>query len=176
MKNKKITKVLLITLCGMALVGCEVRNNSSNNTPENNGTLPSSQDNTNSSGNYENNSSGSPDTFTNGSDLLDSATIDGHVVDFSGKGFTLSPAITENDGLVGVEAAEGYEDPETNVNVTYKEGCIFQIAKINISTGNLQIREASISDIKKQTSLSIFGDFQDEHNLTADKVIIIRYE
>ena len=47
---------------------------------------------------------------------------------------------------------------------------------INITTGKATISDASVSDIKKQTSLLIYGDFEDTHNLTATKIVIVRYE
>jgi len=68
------------------------------------------------------------------------------------------------------------KNDETNVTISYKADCIFQKASINTTTGKASISDASVSDIKKQTSLLIYGDFEDTHRLTAEKVIIVYYE
>ena len=62
--------------------------------------------------------------------LYSSAAMTGSVVEFSDGSCTVSVAVTEDDGKTGVVAAPGYESEDTNVVVTYQEGCVVQIATI----------------------------------------------
>ena len=104
--------------------------------------------------------------------LYSSAAITGSVVEFSDGSCTVSAAVTEDDGKTGVVAAPGYESEDTNVVVTYQEGCVVQIATIYTSTGTAELEQASVADIKKQSSVIIYGSFEDTHHVTATKVII----
>ena len=104
--------------------------------------------------------------------LYSSAAITGSVVEFSDGSCTVSAATTEDDGKTGVVAAPGYESEDTNVVVTYQEGCVVQIATIYTSTGTAELEQASVADIKKQSSVIIYGSFEDTHHVTATKVII----
>lgn len=119
------------------------------------------------------------DTTANGTDekvdadsLYTSAAITGSVVEFSGEGCTVSPAITEDDGRTGVIAAPGYESEDTNVVVIYQKGCVVQIATICMSTGIAELEQASVTDIKKQASVIIYGSFEDMHHVSATKIIL----
>ena len=104
--------------------------------------------------------------------LYTSAVMRGSVVEFTDGGCTVSVAITEDDGKTGVVAAPGHESEDTNVVVTYQEGCVVQIATIYTSTGIAELEQASISDIKKQTSVIVYGSFEDTHHVSANKIII----
>ena len=118
-------------------------------------------------------------TTANGTDekvdadsLYTSAAMTGDVVDFSDGGCTVSATVTEDDGKTGVIAAPGYESEDTNVVVTYQEGCVVQIATIYTATGLAELEQASVVDIKKQESIIIYGSFEDTHHVTATKIII----
>ena len=104
--------------------------------------------------------------------LYASAAMTGSVVDFSDDSCTVSAAVTEDDGKTGVIAAPGYENEDTNVVVTYQEGCVVQIATIYTSTGIAELEQASVDDIKKQASVIIYGSFEDTHHVSATKIII----
>lgn len=104
--------------------------------------------------------------------LYASAAMTGSVVDFSDGSCTVSAAVTEDDGKTGVVAAPGYESEDTNVVVTYQEGCVVQIATIYTSTGIAELEQVSVADIKKQASVIIYGSFEDTHHVTATKIII----
>ena len=104
--------------------------------------------------------------------LYGSAAMTGSVVDFSDSSCTVSPAVPEDDGKTGVIAAPGYESEDTNVTVTYVEDCVVQIATIHTSTGVAELKQASVSDIKKQSSVIIYGNFEDTYHISATKIII----
>lgn len=104
--------------------------------------------------------------------LYASAVMIGSVVDFSDSGCTVSPAVTEDDGKTGVIAAPGYESEDTNVKVTYQEDCVVQMATIYTSTGMAELEQASAADIKKQSSIIIYGNFEDTSHVSAAKIFI----
>lgn len=104
--------------------------------------------------------------------LYTSAALTGSVVDFSEGGCTVSADVTEDDGATCVSAAPGYESEDTNVTVTYQEGCVVQIATIYTSAGTAELEQASVADIKKQASLIIYGSYTDTHHVSADRIII----
>ena len=119
------------------------------------------------------------DTTVNGAEekvdansLYASAAMRGFVVEFSDGSCTVSAVVTEDDGKTGVVAASGYESEDTNVTVTYEEGCVVQIATIYTSTGTAELEQASVADIKKQSSVIVYGSFEDTHHVTATKIII----
>lgn len=122
--------------------------------------------------NQNNTTANGTDEKVDADSLYASAAITGSVVDFSDGGCTVSAAVTEDDGKTGVVAAPGYESEDTNVVVTYQEGCVVQIATIYTSTGIAELEQASVDDIKKQASVIIYGSFEDTHHVTATKIII----
>ncbi len=85
----------------------------------------------------------------------------------------MSATVTEDDGKTGVIAAPGYESEDTNVVVTYQEGCVVQIATIYTATGLAELEQASVVDIKKQESIIIYGSFEDTHHVTATKLSFV---
>lgn len=187
MKNQKIAKGLFIALCTLALTGCERKESQSSNTSNTSSTnntsskenqnitsptLPANESNTAPTANDAVNDAASTDANA----LFEDSAIQGRVVEFSENGCIISPVISEEDGQSSKIAAPGNENSDTNVNIQYQENCVFQIAVINTATGKADIRDTSISEIKKQTNLIIYGEFQDTHNLTASKVFISRYE
>ena len=122
--------------------------------------------------NQNNTTANGTDEKVDADSLYESAAITGSVVDFSDGSCTVSAAVTEDDGKTGVGAAPGYESEDTNVVVTYQEGCVVQIATIYTSTGIAELEQASVADIKKQASVIIYGSFEDTHHVTATKIII----
>ena len=80
------------------------------------------------------------------------------------------------------EVAEAYPDfytPGQDLALPFiidEPDCIFQTAVMDLTTGTANISKAAVSDIKKQTSLLIYGSSEDTHNFSASKVIIVRYE
>lgn len=136
--------------------------------PDGNGTngVDASQENQN------NTTANDTDEKVDADSLYASAAMTGSVVEFSDGSCTVSAAVTEDDGKTGVIAAPGYENEDTNVVVTYQEGCVVQIATIYTSTGIAELEQASVSDIKKQASVIIYGSFEDTQHVTATKIII----
>lgn len=165
MRNFKIVKSLLIGLCVLSLVGCGMEDGSVKDIENN----PIAENENTSSSNEQVNDN-------DANVLLESSTALGSVVDFTDTGCIVTLVEEMDDGKTAVVAAPGSDSSDTNITVNYDSGCIFQIAIINPLTGEADISDATVSDIKKQTSLIIYGDYQDTDTLNATKVIIARYE
>ncbi len=114
-----------------------------------------------------------------GNEIIAASDLQGSVTEFSDNGCTITPTTSSNDGNDGEiaeQAAEGYEDEGTKVTVKYGENCIFQRAVMSIATGKATVSEVDKTDIKKKTSLLLYGNFDDTENFTATKVMIVQYE
>lgn len=107
-----------------------------------------------------------------GEQLLAGCTLTGTVTEFSGDGCKITPTIQE--GNVAYEAAPGCEDESKLIHIIYDEECSFQISYINRLNGTVTYSTASIEDVKKQTSLIIYGTYDSENNLAADHIYIYR--
>lgn len=160
MKNsKKVIRGLLLGLCLLAMTGCEIKSTDNSLTTNN----------VNNSNNVKGNSL---------DQLIANATLEGGVVDFTNKGCTVSPSKTEDadGGEIAYQAAPGMDNNEDNIKITYQEGCVFQLAVINPTTGKLKISNISKDDIKKQSQIIIYGDYQNASQISASKIVITRYE
>lgn len=109
-------------------------------------------------------------------ELINSSDLQGDVTEFTDSGCAVNQVVSKDGGQTAVITAPGNEDAGTNVNITYREGCIFELAVINRMTEQADISEASAADIKKQTKILVFGECEDTENYTADRVVILRYE
>lgn len=112
--------------------------------------------------------------------FFDGANLQGSVVEFSGEGFSLSPATTEAEeggGQVMAQAAPGAESDENNVQITYTDNTVFQIVTLSKSSQSEVSREDTDKEsVKKQSSVCVFGSCQDTYHWTADKILILRWQ
>lgn len=160
MKRKILRRTILTGLCIFALAGC---GQSGSDTPR----TPVQSDSAGGS-------SGAPDT--SGS-IIDSAALTGNVIDFSDSGCSVSQAQKIEGGAALKSEAEGQENKENAVTVNYSADCEFLLAELNTQAEDLtNVTRGSVSDIKKQSIVYVYGDFIDAHNLNADKIIIARFE
>ncbi len=165
MKNSNMLKGVLVFLCTLALTGCGAGNGGN--------TADKAQGNPVNASAEKGNSSEAGNQGGNANELLNACSLNGSVIDFADSGCTITPK--EDKGETAKIAAAGHEDVGDTVNVQYQEDCVFQTAVVDVASGNAELGGASRSDIKKSTTLVIYGDFTDSHNLTADRVIIWRY-
>lgn len=204
MKNKKIMRSLIIGASIFALAGCGTSNDTDTNgeretkdtyienditdpdkkdvSDENDSKDTSNGDNAkdtadgnNAKNTLEENESNTDESM-DGGEMIAASDLQGSVTEFSDNGCTITPTTSSNDGKIAEEAAEGYEDEGEKVTIKYGENCTFQRAVISITTGKADVSEAAISDIKKKTSLLLYGNFDDTENFTATKVVIVQYE
>lgn len=173
MKHAEIAKRALIVLCAAVLVCCSGCGA---------GQAGSKGDTNDTWGNGDQETSASqssgPSEGSPAGQLFAKAIINGTVVEFSDQGCVISPTeyAAADGGSLAIAAMPGHEDPEKNVTVQYEENCKFQIAVIDPSTGAVDIKDATVADVKKQSSLIIQGSLQDELHVTATLVTIARYQ
>ena len=165
MKRTIIIRTILTGLCIFALAGC---GQSGSDTPR----TPVQSDSAGGS-------SGAPDTSgsNSGGSIIDSAALTGNVIDFSDSGCSVSQAQKIEGGAALKSEAEGQENKENAVTVNYSADCEFLLAELNTQAEDLtNVTRGSVSDIKKQSIVYVYGNFIDAHNLNADKIIIARFE
>lgn len=177
MKNKKLAVWVAVVLCVSVLAGCS-KGGTGDDAPDLQ-KVPITENADNSS--HESNNGSIPKDLSEGNDadsLLANAVIEGDVVEFSDTGCVISPQKTEEveGGMLGIGAEPGHEKEEDNVTIHYGDNCQFQTAKLSVATGKADVSDAAVSDIKKRTTLAIYGERTDERNIEATKVIITRYE
>ncbi len=143
------------------------------NTPDENNpkNTPDENNSKNTSDGNNSNAVGSMDA----DEMIAASDLQGSVTEFSDNGCTINPVTSDNNGEA-VIAADGYEDEGAKVTIKYVDNCIFQRAVMSIATGKATVSEAAKAEIKKKTSLLLYGNFDDTKNFTATKVIITQYE
>ena len=157
MKKTNISKFIAVGLCICALTGCGA---SPDEKPDTSNPI------VNSNTNEEN----------KGNDILESANLIGDVLEFTEDGCLLKQA-KEIEGGAGIKSeAAGLENKDNAVSVTYNPDCEFVIATVNAQSGVRNVTTGSISDVKKQSSVYLYGEFADTNHFNATKVVIARWE
>ena len=194
MKNKKLMQMLIVGVSIFALAGCGTSNDMGTNREretkdvyiENDITNPDKKDAPNENDSKDtsngNNSKETPDEDNSNAvgsmdadEMIAASDLQGSVTGFSDNGCTITPVTSSNDGEAAI-AADGCEDEAEKINIKYGDNCIFQRAVMSIATGKATVSEAAKADIKKKTSLLLYGSFDDTENFTAAKVVIVQYE
>lgn len=179
MKNKKVMRTLIVGASILALAGCGTSNDTDTNGERETKDTYIQNDITDlgkkeTSDENDSNAVGSMD----GDELITASDLQGSVTEFSDNGCTITPTTSSSDGnaKIAEEAADGYEDEGAKVTIKYGDNCIFQRAVMSIGTGKATVSEVAKTDIKKKTSLLLYGNFDDTENFTATKVMIVQYE
>lgn len=109
--------------------------------------------------------------------LLDHATLEGAVLEFDSTGFLLNQA-KDIDGGAGMMVADaGSEKREDAITVIYQPSCEFIMATLNAQSGTItKEAPASADDIKKQMNVFIYGEFSQNHQFEATKVVMVQWE
>ena len=164
MKHLKFAKAILILACAASLAGC------GNFRKETGADAPSYSQNPDDGQ--------STNTSTEAQTLLDSAVLVGSVTDFQEGSFQVMADQTKDNGQTAVGAAPGMESESgmESTTVSYGEDCVFQIANIDINTQAVNLKDASSSDVKKSTSVAVYGETQENGEIHAAKVLITRYQ
>lgn len=179
MRNKKWIKGIAVALCIASMTGCGTTNlletdkGNTSAVEQNPQTVNESehaqQENANTSSWEESYQSG------NINELLNTATATGNVTEFSDGILQILPEITKDEGQTMMQAAPGMDEGMETITVRYDETCQFQIAEIDGTTGAAQFTEGSAAEVKKQTSIAVFGEKQDSGEILATKILITRY-
>ena len=169
MKHMKSAASALALICLLSLAGC---GSSCTGQMDHSGTAAGgseSQDGSVSADPSGGGEEGSPDL----DELLETALLRGSVADFQDGSFQVIP--DRDDGETAVAAADGMESGMESTTVSYGEDCIFQIANINSTSGAVELESATASDVKKSTSVYVYGETGDQEEIRAEKVLIPRF-
>ena len=177
--------MLIVGASIFALAGCGTSNDTGTNREretkdayiENDITNPDKKDapNENDSKDTSNENNSNDVGSMDGDEIIAASDLQGDVIEFSDLGCVVNQ-VTSDHADEAVVAAEGYENEGAKVTVKYGEHCIFQRAVISIAIGEATVNDAAKEDIKKKTSLLLYGNFDNTENFTAEKVIITQYE
>lgn len=170
MRNTKWIKGMAVALCLVSMTGCGAAETPGTDS----GNVPVVEENQQAGNNGETSTEDTSDT-TNLNALLDSAVLKGTVTEFSDGVFQVLPMIEKDGGQTAMEAAPGQEEGMEQITVRYEESCQFQIAEINASTGAAQFVESNAAEVKKQTSIAVFGEKQESGEILATRILITRY-
>ena len=168
MKHMKLVMVTGVLIFVLFLAGC---GNSKGEQAADSGTSVNSQSE-NQAGDTGASDDGGENS-TNLDNLVETASLRGSVADFQDGSFQVVP--DQDDGQIAKSAAEGMESGMESTTVSYGEDCTFQIANINSSTGAVELEAATASDVKKSTSVYVYGETQDDGEIHATKVLITRF-
>ena len=96
----------------------------------------------------------------------------GSVLEFTDNGCLVNQA-KDIEGGAGIKIeAPGMEKKENAVSVTYNPDCEFVIATVNAQSGVTNVTTGSISDVKKQSEVYLYGEFADTNHFNATKVVM----
>ena len=169
MKHMKLVMVTGVLIFALSLAGC---GNSKGEQAADSGTSVNSQSE-NQAGDTGASDDGGENS-TNLDNLVETASLRGSVADFQDGSFQVIPM--EVDSQTTKLAANGMESTLESTTVSYGEDCTFHIANINSATGAVEFEAATASDVKKSTSVYIYGETQDDGTIHATKVLLPRYK
>lgn len=166
--NHKITALLTAALVVMACTGCGRPSREKTIPQERQTEAYSEPGQTQEQPPQETEASENPASYEK---LLENSTFSGVVTEVWETGCNLTPIHSE--GNVAYSAVPGYETEW--ITVFYQDACTFQIANVNVQTGAVTYKEASIQEIGKQQSLLICGEYDSGNVLQAENVFICRF-
>lgn len=177
MKHFKLMKAALLLTCAVSLAGCagSPKGEEPNTEPISQSQSESPKDREVSSLQTE---TDTEDVDMNG--LLDEANVSGTIDDFQDGSFQVLPTRIEDNGEIGIQAADGMADgmegSAEKITVSYGEGCTFEYARIDTATGRAKLQAADSQAIKKSTQVAVYGEQQDSGEIKATRVLILNYQ
>lgn len=179
--KKKIYIVLCLGCIGtVSVVGCSNKNFDSKVTGDNQTTTENVSDILNDQekkeGGYENESSSNADDKENSADdseVLANADLRGAVLEFSDTGCNISIG-TQTDDAEMVPAPGAVVEEMNQVKIVYGENTYFQISHSTMT--GITLEDCRKEEVKKQSMLYLYGDYQEDGTFLAKRVIIDRFE
>lgn len=175
MKKIKLVGVTLALFCTLSMAAC----GSTQNGQETQSEPPAYSQGEMSGGNKDADAGkGKEELPGNLGDIEAEAILGGSVAEFQDGSFQVIPM--ETDAETTKLAASGMESTLESTlestTVSYGDDCTFHIANINRTTGAVEFEAATSSDVKKSTSVYIYGETQDDGTIHATKVLLPRYK
>lgn len=113
--------------------------------------------------------------------LLSGSLLRGSVMDFTEEGCSLSQGVTEKLDNGGSTYSE-YVNPEAAAQagllkaVIYQPDCLFLYVYVNATTGSIRYEDALRENVKKNSSLVIYGETDEDGTVRASRVYLERFE
>lgn len=166
--KKKILILMMIVCLGSTFYGCGYNGSEGNSGAQSDNSGSDNNASTDTSGNSagENNQS-------EGVDAINNADLFGSVIDFSETGCTLGKGdISEEQQTVTAEGASA--DNEEQISVIYGDDITFQIAVSSMT--DITLEPGSKEDVKKSSTVYIYGKKQEDGTFLASRVLIEHFQ
>lgn len=173
-KMKVFKNILLImTFAVLTLGGCSQKENANTPKQEADNTTTRNSEVGENSVSEDNEIKTDKNNETENIPSLDEAIKSGMVVELSDLGFEILPVTVDKDEIampVGEEEQSGVD----KINVNCSSEVKVRIAEYDTATGENNYLESDINDIKKDSSVYIYGEYVNETEIKADQIIIFR--
>ncbi len=157
--KKKICIVLCLGCIGtLSIVGCSNKKFDSKVTGDNQISSSNADDKENSA---------------DDSEVLENADLCGAVLEFSDTGCNISIG-TQTDDAEMVPAPGAVVEEMNQVKIVYGENTYFQISHSTMT--GITLEDCRKEEVKKQSILYLYGDYQEDGTFLAKRVIIDRFE
>lgn len=157
--KKKICIVLCLGCIGiLSIVGCSNKKFDSKVTGDNQISSSNADDKGNSA---------------DDSEVLANADLCGAVLEFSDTGCNISIG-TQTDDAEMVPAPGAVVEEMNQVKIVYGENTYFQISHSTMT--GITLEDCRKEEVKKQSMLYLYGDYQEDGTFLAKRVIIDRFE
>ena len=166
--KKRILILMMIVCLGSTIYGCGYNGAEGSSGVQSN---HSGSENSTSTDTSEN--SAGDDSQSEGVDAINNADLFGSVIDFSETGCTLGKGdISEEQQTVTAEGASA--DNEDQISVIYGDDITFQIAVSSMT--DITLEPGSKEDVKKSSTVYIYGTKQEDGTFLASRVLIERFQ
>ena len=166
--KKRILILMMIVCLGSTIYGCGY-----NGAEGSSGVQSNHSGSGNSTSTYTSENSAGDDSQSEGVDAINNADLFGSVIDFSETGCTLGKGdISEEQQTVTAEGASA--DNEDQISVIYGDDITFQIAVSSMT--DITLEPGSKEDVKKSSTVYIYGKKQEDGTFLASRVLIERFQ
>lgn len=166
--KKRILILMMIVCLGSTFYGCGY-----NGAEGSSGVQSDHSGNDNSTSTDTSENGAGNDSQSEGVDAINNADLFGSVIDFSETGCTLGKGdISEEQQTVTAEGASA--DNEDQISVIYGDDITFQIAVSSMT--DITLEPGSKEDVKKSSTVYIYGKKQEDGTFLASRVLIERFQ
>ena len=166
--KKKILIIMMSVCLGSTVYGC-----GDNGTEGNSGTQNENSGSDNSTSTDTSGNSAGENNQSEGVNAINNADVFGSVIDFSETGCTLGKGdISEEQQMISAEGAAA--DNEDQISVIYGDDITFQIAVSSMT--DITLEPGSKEDVKKSSTVYIYGTKQENGTFLASRVLIERFQ
>lgn len=110
-----------------------------------------------------------------GDALFSACDLEGTVWEASDTGCTILPVQSDDNVMEAPAPGTEAEAQWKKVQVTYSEGCTFQYAYLNQRAGTVRYAEARQEDVKAQSSVVLYGQYDGTQGFRADRVFLYQF-